>query len=26
MQVIAKLPEDQRAVVARGLLELEKAG
>lgn len=26
MQVIAKLPEDQRAVIARGLLELEKAG
>lgn len=26
MQVMEKLPEDQRAVVARGLLELEKAG
>lgn len=26
MQVIQRLPEDQRAVIARGLLELEKAG
>lgn len=26
MQVIQRLPEDQRAVVARGLLELEKTG